>query len=110
MPSATETATRTWEPAVRSSLPIRGLREALQVVEDAQVDAESTSSFTVDDYMGVMEAASLLGVHPDALRRMIRQKRLPAILVHRTYAIERTVVEMFAANYSRNTGEVHALL
>ena len=42
-----------------------------------------------DDYLDLVEAARVLGIHPQSLRRLIKQKRVPATLFAGKYLIER---------------------
>jgi excisionase family DNA binding protein len=48
------------------------------------------------DYVSSEEAAQLLGVTAEAIRKAIREKRIPARQVGRTYLIERRAVEGYA--------------
>ena len=52
-----------------------------------------------DDYLDLVEAARELGIHPQSLRRLIKQKRVPAVLFAGKYLIERDKLEMFKSNY-----------
>ena len=57
-----------------------------------------------DDYLDLVEAAGELGIHPQSLRRLIKQKRVPAVLFAGKYLIERDKLEMFKANYDPRPG------
>ncbi|MYI82841.1 MAG: helix-turn-helix domain-containing protein [Chloroflexi bacterium] len=57
-----------------------------------------------DDYLDLVEAARELGIHPQSLRRLIKQKRVPAVLFAGKYLIERDKLEMFKANYDPRPG------
>ena len=46
-----------------------------------------------DDYLDLVEAAGELGIHPQSLRRLIKQKRVPAVLFAGKYLIERDKLE-----------------
>lgn len=57
-----------------------------------------------DNYLDLVEAARELGIHPQSLRRLIKQKRVPAMLFAGKYLIERDKLEMFKANYDPRPG------
>ena len=56
------------------------------------------------DYLDLVEAAGELGIHPQSLRRLIKQKRVPAVIFAGKYLIERDKLEMFKANYDPRPG------
>ena len=53
------------------------------------------------DYVSSEEAARLLGVTAEAIRKAIREKRIPARQVGRTYLVERQAVEAYAHRSGR---------
>jgi len=57
-----------------------------------------------DDYLDLLEAARALNIHPQSLRRLIKQKKVPAILFAGKYLIQRDKLEMFKANYDPRPG------
>ena len=57
-----------------------------------------------DNYLDLVEAARILRIHPQSLRRLIKQKKVPAILFAGKYLIERDKLEMFQANYDPRPG------
>ncbi len=57
-----------------------------------------------DNYLDLVEAARILRIHPQSLRRLIKQKKVPAILFAGKYLIERDKLEMFKANYDPRPG------
>ena len=57
-----------------------------------------------DNYLDLVEAARVLSIHPQSLRRLIKQKKMPAILFACKYLIERDKLEMFKANYDSRPG------
>lgn len=57
-----------------------------------------------DDYLDLVEAARFLSIHPQSLRRLIKQKKLPAVLFAGKYLIQRDKLEMFKANYDPRPG------
>jgi excisionase family DNA binding protein len=48
-----------------------------------------------DNYLDLVEAARELAIHPQSLRRLIKQKKIPARLFAGKYLIERDKLEMF---------------
>ena len=62
----------------------------------------ATSPF--DNYLDLVEAARILRIHPQSLRRLIKQKKVPAMLFAGKYLIERDKLEMFKANYDPRPG------
>jgi excisionase family DNA binding protein len=57
-----------------------------------------------DNYLDLVEAARLLSIHPQSLRRLIKQKKVPATLFAGKYLIERDKLEMFKSNYDPRPG------
>jgi excisionase family DNA binding protein len=57
-----------------------------------------------DNYLDLVEAARILRIHPQSLRRLIKQKKIPAVLFAGKYLIERDKLEMFKANYDPRPG------
>ena len=41
-----------------------------------------------DNYLDLVEAARILRIHPQSLRRLIKQKKLPAVFFAGRYLIE----------------------
>ena len=52
----------------------------------------------------LVEAARELGIHPQSLRRLIKQGRVPASMFGGKYMIARDKLEMFKTNYDRRPG------
>ena len=58
-----------------------------------------------EDYLDLVEAARELNIHhPQSLRRLIKQKKIPATLFAGKYLIERDKLEMFKSNYDPRPG------
>jgi len=53
----------------------------------------------LDDYVSVVEAAKILGVHWETVKRMCREGRIPARKVHNMWLIDKDVLAKFAATY-----------
>ena len=45
-----------------------------------------------------------LGIHPQSLRRLIKQRKVPAVLFAGKYLIQRDKLEMFKSNYDPRPG------
>jgi len=53
----------------------------------------------LDVYPNVVEAAAILGVHWETVKRLCREGRIPAEKVHNTWLIHKDKLERFAASY-----------
>jgi excisionase family DNA binding protein len=62
------------------------------------------------DYVNVQEAAKRLNIHPESVRRLIRQGKLPARKFANTWLIDRAVLEQFAGHYDPRPGNKATLL
>lgn len=56
------------------------------------------------NYFTVVEAAKRLGIHPDTVKRLIYQERLPAGKLHNTWLIDKDELEAFAKAYQPKKG------
>ena len=52
------------------------------------------------NYLSVVEAAAVLGVHWETVKRLCREGRIPAEKVHNKWLIHKDNLREFAANYS----------
>ena len=57
-----------------------------------------------DNYLDLVEAARILNIHPQSLRRLIKQKKVPALLFAGKYLIQRAELEQFKSNYDPRPG------
>jgi excisionase family DNA binding protein len=57
-----------------------------------------------EDFVTVIDAAERLGIHPESVRRLIRQERLPAKKFQNSWLIARDVLEQFASGYDKRPG------
>jgi excisionase family DNA binding protein len=57
-----------------------------------------------DNFLDLVEASRELQIHPQSLRRLIKQKKIPARMFAGKYLIERDKLEMFKANYDPRPG------
>lgn len=53
----------------------------------------------LDNYVNVIEAAEVLGVHWETVKRMCREERIPAKKVHNMWLIDKNVLVEFASTY-----------
>ena len=59
----------------------------------------------LDHYADVVDASKRLNIHPESVRRLIRQGKLPAIRFSNKWLIERYVLEQFASCYDPRPGQ-----
>jgi len=53
----------------------------------------------IDNYLNVHEAAKILGVHWETVKRFCREERLPSKKVHNMWLIDKTDLSKFADTY-----------
>ena len=53
----------------------------------------------LDNYLNVHEAAEVLGVHWETVKRICREGRMPARKVHNMWLINKDDLALFAATY-----------
>ncbi|MBN1189473.1 MAG: helix-turn-helix domain-containing protein [Dehalococcoidales bacterium] len=54
----------------------------------------------LDNYVNVHEAADVLGVHWETVKRMCREDRLPAKKIHNMWLIDKEDLTKFASTYN----------
>jgi excisionase family DNA binding protein len=54
----------------------------------------------LDNYFNVIEAAEVLGVHWETVKRMCREGRIPANKVHNMWLIDKKDLKKFASTYN----------
>lgn len=64
----------------------------------------------LEDYFNVIEAGHRLRIHPETVKRLCRQKDIPAVKVHNTWLIAREVLESFAGIYNPKRGAKKRLI
>ena len=64
----------------------------------------------LEQYAGVDDASKRLKIHPESVRRLIRQGKLPAIKFGNKWLIERATLEQFASHYDPRPGNKATLL
>lgn len=63
-----------------------------------------------DNYFNVIEAGHRLGIHPETVKRLCRQRDLPAIKVHNTWLIAKDDLDNFAGTYIPRRGPKKRLI
>jgi excisionase family DNA binding protein len=63
-----------------------------------------------DNYFNVIEAGHRLGIHPETVKRLCRQKDLPAVKVHNTWLIAKDDLDSFAGTYIPKRGAKKRLI
>lgn len=61
-------------------------------------------------YAGVKEVADRLNIHPESVRRLIRQGKLPAIKFGNKWLVEKATLEQYASRYDPRPGNKATLL
>jgi excisionase family DNA binding protein len=64
----------------------------------------------LENYAGVTEVSKRLNVHPESVRRLIRQGKLPAIKFGNKWLVEKDILEQFASHYDPRPGNKATLL
>ena len=59
-------------------------------------------------YYNVQQAASVLGIHPESLRRLCRLGKIEFVQVNRNYILfEREYMKQYAETYDKRQGNTH---
>ncbi|MCB0035143.1 MAG: helix-turn-helix domain-containing protein [Anaerolineales bacterium] len=64
----------------------------------------------LEKYAGVEEVSERLSIHPESVRRLIRQAKLPAIKFGNKWLVEKATLEQFASRYDPRPGNKATLL
>jgi excisionase family DNA binding protein len=64
----------------------------------------------LDNYAGVEEISDRLNIHPESVRRLIRQGKLPAIKFGNKWLVEKSTLEQYARRYDPRPGNKATLL
>ena len=64
----------------------------------------------LENYVDVIEASRILGVHPETVRRLIREGKLTALKFGNKWIMERDRLQVFANTYDGSRGRVRRLL
>ena len=64
----------------------------------------------LDNYFTVIEAGRRLGIHPETVKRLCRQKDLPAVKMHNTWLIDKNDLDNFAGTYIPKRGAKKRLI
>ncbi len=63
-----------------------------------------------ENYIDVLEASKILKVHPETIKRLIREGKLPATKFGNKWIIDRNLLAVFAGSYDRRRGRVRRLV
>lgn len=63
-----------------------------------------------DAYIDVEGAGERLHIHPESVKRLIRQGKLPALKIGNKWFVERDFLEQFALRYDPRPGHKATLL
>ena len=63
-----------------------------------------------ENYIDVIEASKILGVHPETVKRLIREGKLTATKFGNKWIMERDRIQVFASTYDGNRGRTRRLL
>lgn len=73
--------------------------------EPAKSAVEIMSKDTLlENYADVDDISRRLGIHPESVRRLIRDGKLPAIKFGNKWLVEKSVLEQFASGYDGRPG------
>jgi excisionase family DNA binding protein len=64
----------------------------------------------LENYAGVDDVAHRLNIHPESVRRLIRQGKLPAIKFGNKWLVDRSTLEQFSSHYDPRPGNKATLL
>ena len=64
----------------------------------------------LENYIDVIEASKILDVHPETVKRLIREGKLTATKFGNKWIMERERLQMFANTYDRRRGRTRKLL
>lgn len=57
-----------------------------------------------EDYLDLVQAAQVLGIHPQSLRRLIKAGNVPARMFAGKYLIEKSALNQFKTTYDPRPG------
>jgi excisionase family DNA binding protein len=69
-----------------------------------------SKDFLLNNYAGVSEIGKRLHIHPESVRRLIRQGKLPAIKFGNKWLVEKSTLEQYASHYDPRPGNKATLL
>lgn len=64
----------------------------------------------LENYAGVAEVSKRLNIHPESVRRLIRQGKLPAIKFGNKWLVEKATLDQYASRYDPRPGNKATLL
>jgi excisionase family DNA binding protein len=63
-----------------------------------------SSDDLLENYADVNQVSKRLGIHPESVRRLIRDGKLPAIKFGNKWLVEKSLLEQFASSYIGRPG------
>lgn len=70
----------------------------------ARAMGQMSPSAVIGDRVSILDAAEMIGMHPQSVRRLIKNGVIPASQAFGAYAIQLPVAQMFAVNYDTRPG------
>jgi excisionase family DNA binding protein len=64
----------------------------------------------LEQYAGVDDVSKRLKIHPESVRRLIRQGKLPAIKFGNKWLVERATLEQFGIQLTYYSGSLRAII
>ena len=64
----------------------------------------------LDNYAGVVEVSKRLNIHPESVRRLIRQGKIPAVKFGNKWLVDKPTLEQYASRYDPRPGDKATLL
>ena len=87
---------------------LTGLSIPVIIVVVLHISTDTTMRWSVEDpfdkFVDVLEAGQRLNIHPESVRRLIRNGKLPAQKYANKWLIRRDVLEQFADRYDGRPG------
>lgn len=69
-----------------------------------------TKENLLESYASVPEVGKRLNIHPESVRRLIRQGKLPAIKFGNKWLVDKATLEQYASRYDPRPGNKATLL
>jgi len=64
----------------------------------------------LENYYNVIEVGHRLKIHPETVKRLCRQRDLPAVKIHNTWLVAKDDLDSFAGTYSSRRGAKRKLI
>jgi excisionase family DNA binding protein len=93
---------------------LTALLRSVIIVVMLHISTDRSTRWIVEDpfdkFVDVLEAGRTLNIHPESVRRLIRNGKLPAQKYANKWLIRRDVLEQFAARYDGRPGAKATLI